>query len=128
MFKFLNLKDIEWKDAPRGYYLTDVKQHTLWEDKKTGATLALVKFPKGVADKIHSHPEALQITIGLSGEVEMPNGIMPMVPNIVITAEKGIAVKTLRARTAVNNTPTVCASTNTSHDDYQVEVRIRLLR
>jgi hypothetical protein len=41
MFKFLNFKDIEWKDAPRGYYFTNVKQHTLWEDKKTGATLAL---------------------------------------------------------------------------------------
>ena len=42
MFKFLNFKDIEWKDEPRGYYLTNVKQHTHWEDKKTGATPALV--------------------------------------------------------------------------------------
>jgi quercetin dioxygenase-like cupin family protein len=89
MFKFLNFKDIEWKDAPRGYYLTNVKQFTLWEDKKTGATLALVKFPKGVADKIHSHPEANQIVIGLSGEVMMPNGIMPLSPNMVITTSKG---------------------------------------
>ena len=89
MFKFLNFKDIEWKDAPRGYYLTNVKQHTLWEDKKTGATLALVKFPKGVADKMHSHPEATQVTIGLSGEVEMPQGIMPLIPNMLMTADKG---------------------------------------
>ena len=89
-FKFLNFKDIEWKDPPRGYYLTDVKQHTLWEDKKTGATLALVKFPKGVADKIHSHPEATQIVIGLSGEVLMPDGPMPLLSNMVITASKGV--------------------------------------
>ena len=58
MFQFLNFNEIEWEDTPRGYYLTDVKQKVLWEDPKTGATLALVKFPKGVADKIHSHPEA----------------------------------------------------------------------
>ena len=89
IFKFLDFKDLEWRDAPRGYYLTDVKQYTLWEDRKTGATLALVKFPKGVADKIHSHPEANQITIGLSGEVEMPNGIMPMLPHMVTTVWKG---------------------------------------
>jgi hypothetical protein len=30
IFKFLSFKDVEWKDAPRGYYLTNVKQHTLW--------------------------------------------------------------------------------------------------
>jgi quercetin dioxygenase-like cupin family protein len=90
MFKFLSFKDIEWKDAPRDYYLTDVKQHTLWEDKKTGATLALLKFPKGVGDKIHSHTEANQIVIGLSGEVEMPNGIIPILPNTLITTSKGV--------------------------------------
>ena len=90
VFKFLRFGDIEWKDATRGYYLTDVKQHTLWEDKKSGATLALVKFPKGVADKIHSHTEANQIIIGLSGEAEMPNGIMPLLPNNVMTISKGV--------------------------------------
>jgi hypothetical protein len=52
--------------------LTDVKQKTLWEDKKSGATLALLKFPPGVADKVQSHPEANQISIGFSGEIEMP--------------------------------------------------------
>jgi len=76
-WKTLLFKDIEWEDSPRGYYLTEVKQKVLWEDKNTGATLALVKFPEGVADKIHSHPGANQMTIGLSGEVEMPpNGII----------------------------------------------------
>ena len=58
MWQFLNFKDIEWEDSQRGYYLTQVKQKVLWEDRKTGATLVLVKFPPGVADKIHSHPEA----------------------------------------------------------------------
>ena len=91
MFQFLNFNDIEWEDTPRGYYLTDVKQKVLWEDPKTGATLALLKFPVGVADKIHSHPEATQITIGLSGELKMSPDADPMKvePTMVITAEKG---------------------------------------
>lgn len=90
MFKQLNFKDIVWENAPRGYYLTDVKQKTLWEDKKTGATLALLKFPPGVADRIHSHPEAKQITIGLSGEVEMPTSgvIAPLQPNMALTMDR----------------------------------------
>ena len=92
MFQFLNFKEIEWEDTPRGYYLTDVKQKVLWEDPKTGVTLALVKFPKGVADKIHSHPEANQITIGLSGGLLMPPNNVPtkIVPNMAATASKGV--------------------------------------
>ena len=91
MFQFLNFENIKWKDTPRGYYLSDVKQKVLWEDPKSGATLALVKFPKGVADKIHSHPEATQITIGLSGGLLMPpdNKPMKIEPNMVVTAPKG---------------------------------------
>jgi quercetin dioxygenase-like cupin family protein len=91
MFEFLNLEDIEWKNAPRGYYLTDVKQHTLWHDPNTGATLALMKFPKGVADEIHTH-EGTQITIGLSGELLMPpdNVKTKIKPNMVITAKSGV--------------------------------------
>ena len=71
--------------------MTDVKQKTLWEDKKTGATLALVKFPPGVADRIHSHPEANQITIGLSGELEMPpSGVVaPLQPNMALYMDQG---------------------------------------
>ena len=55
------------------------------------AFLYLVKFPKGVADKIHSHPEATQITIGLSGMVKMSPEADPMKvePNMVVTAGKG---------------------------------------
>ena len=91
MFEFLNFNEIEWEDTPRGYYLTDVKQKVLWEDPKTGATLALVKFPKGVADKIHSHPEAKQITIGLSGALKMSPEAEPMKvePTMVVTSQKG---------------------------------------
>jgi quercetin dioxygenase-like cupin family protein len=87
----LNFNDIEWEDTPRGYYLSDVKQKVLWKDENTGATLVLVKFPEGIADKIHSHPEANQITIGLSGEIEMPpNDVLTKVePNMVITMPKG---------------------------------------
>ena len=92
MFEFLKFDDIEWEDTPRGYYLADVKQKILWQDPNTGATLALVKFPKGVADKIHSHPEATQITIGLSGGLLMPpdNKSVKMEPNMVVTAGKGV--------------------------------------
>ena len=90
MFQFLNFNEIEWEDTPRGYYLTDVKQKTLWKDEKTGATLALIKFPEGVADKIHSHPEANQIVLGLSGEMEMPDGsLTPVSPNSVYLFDKG---------------------------------------
>jgi len=91
MFQFLNFNEIEWEDTPRGYYLTDVKQKVLWEDSTTGATLALVKFPKGVADKIHSHPQATQIAIGLTGGLLMPpdNKPMKIEPNMVVTATQG---------------------------------------
>ena len=70
----VDLEKGEWEIPPRGYYLTNVRQKTIWRDEKTGATLALVRFPEGVADKIHSHPDANQIVIGLSGEIEMPDG------------------------------------------------------
>ena len=67
---------MEWEDTPRGYYLTDVKQKTIYIDEKTGATLALIKYPPGVADKLHTHPEANQFFFPLSGEVEMKDGSM----------------------------------------------------
>jgi quercetin dioxygenase-like cupin family protein len=88
--RVVRFEDLEWEDPPRGYYLTDVKQKTLWRDEKTGTTLALIKFPEGVADKIHSHPEANQIVIGLSGEMEMPDGALVTVsPNSVYYFDKG---------------------------------------
>ena len=65
---------MSWEEPQRGYYLTDVKQKILWEDKKTGATMALIKFPVGVADEIHYHPEANQFVFCLNGEIEDQDG------------------------------------------------------
>jgi hypothetical protein len=67
MPKRINFDEIEWKDPPRGYYLTDVKQKTLWVNEETGAILALMKFPGGPVDKIHTHPNANQIVHPLTG-------------------------------------------------------------
>jgi quercetin dioxygenase-like cupin family protein len=74
MPKSVKFDDVEWEAPTRGYYLTDVKQKTLWVDEGTGATLALVKFPPGVADRLHTHPKANQIIYGLSGEINTPSG------------------------------------------------------
>jgi quercetin dioxygenase-like cupin family protein len=72
--KLADAKTLEWEAPPRGYYLADVKQKVLWEDEKTGAMVALLKFPIGVVDKVHSHPGANQLIYGLSGEVELGDG------------------------------------------------------
>jgi len=63
MPKNLSFDEVEWKPAPRGYYLTDVQQKTLWVNEETGATIVLVKFPPGIADKLHTHPNANQIAL-----------------------------------------------------------------
>ena len=76
MPKMVRFEDVEWEDAPKGYYLTDVKWKRLWVDQKTGATLVLIKFPPGISDKMHSHPEANQITYGLKGEIRTPMGVI----------------------------------------------------
>jgi hypothetical protein len=67
MPKRINFDELEWKDPTRGYYLSDVKQKTLWVNEETGATLALMKFPPGLVDKIHTHPKANQIVHPISG-------------------------------------------------------------
>lgn len=82
-------KNIEWEDPPRGYYLTDVKQKVLWKDEKTGAMMALVKFPVGVADKIHSHPEANQFFFPLSGEAEISEGSKTSLEGVLFYCPKG---------------------------------------
>jgi len=52
--------------------------------------LVLIKFPERVVDKIHSHPEANQMVIGLSGETEMPDGtIATLTPTSVFYFDKG---------------------------------------
>jgi quercetin dioxygenase-like cupin family protein len=72
--KVVDSKTLDWQEPPRGYYLTDVKEKVIWEDEKTGAKMALIKFPVGIADKLHSHPEADQFAYCLSGEVETDTG------------------------------------------------------
>ena len=49
---------------------TAVKQKVPWEDTETGATRVLLRFPPGVADKVHSHPAANQHVYGIRGEIE----------------------------------------------------------
>ena len=80
---------LEWVDPPRGYYLTKVKQKVLWEDKETGATMALVRFPVGVADKIHSHPEANQFCWALSGEWRTPDRVRIGLKDVLFFFPKG---------------------------------------
>lgn len=75
-FKYINLQipQIKWQDAPKGFYLTDVKEKILWENKKTGAIFLLGKAPIGLTDTPHIHPEANMLSYCLSGEIELPNG------------------------------------------------------
>lgn len=63
----LSFEEMGWETPTRGYYLTDVKQKTLWVNEETGATWALIKFPPGLADKTHIHPKANQLTCPLTG-------------------------------------------------------------
>jgi quercetin dioxygenase-like cupin family protein len=70
------LEEMEWEDAPKGYYITDVKRKVLWVDEESGATWALIKFPPGIGDKLHTHPQANQLTFGLSGEMKRPDGTL----------------------------------------------------
>jgi hypothetical protein len=60
-------EDLEWKDPPRGYYISDVKQKTLWVNEETGATWVLMKWPPGLLDKEHTHPKANQLALPLTG-------------------------------------------------------------
>ena len=84
------LEDIEWEDAPKSYYLTDVKRKVLWVDEETGATWVLLKFPPGIGDKLHTHPQANQMVFGLSGEMKRPDGtLIPVDGTSAIIFSKG---------------------------------------
>ena len=63
----VNFEDLEWEDPPRGYYISDVKQKTLWVNEETGATWVLMKWPPGLLDKKHTHPKANQLTLAMTG-------------------------------------------------------------
>ena len=80
---------MEWEDPPRGYYLTDVKQKTIYTDPDTGATIALLKYPPGVADYRHTHPQANQFFFPLSGQVERGDGLMDLNGSVVSIQYKG---------------------------------------
>ena len=71
----INGQEVEWKDAPKDQYLTDVKEHVLWQDEQTGATLALRKIPKGdIHEAVHKHPDANHWMFLFTGEVVYPDG------------------------------------------------------
>ena len=65
---------MEWEDAPKGNFLTKVKQRVLWKNEKTGATAVLYKYPLGLADPGHRHPDANQWVYAICGECELPAG------------------------------------------------------
>ena len=72
----MNGKEIKWQDPPKGDFWTDVKMYVLWQDKKTGANLTLLRAPK--SDKAvmgpHAHPNANEWSVYLAGEGETPDG------------------------------------------------------
>ena len=71
----VNKEEIEWKPFPDGWYITDVKYHVLWENPETGATLVLIKIPKGsVWEFPHSHPRSNQMGVSLSGKTVNEDG------------------------------------------------------
>jgi hypothetical protein len=67
MPKRIMFEDLEWKDPPRGYYISDVKQKTIWVDEESGAQWVLMKWPPGLLDHKHTHPKANQLVVPLSG-------------------------------------------------------------
>jgi oxalate decarboxylase/phosphoglucose isomerase-like protein (cupin superfamily) len=73
---FYNTHDREWVDAPKGYYLTDVKQKILWHDNDSGAMAVLIKLPPGISETVHYHPYANQWGLGLYGESEQTDGTL----------------------------------------------------
>jgi quercetin dioxygenase-like cupin family protein len=69
--------EMEWKETPRGYYLSDVKEKVLFQNPETGMKIALVKAPVGQMDKLHSHPEANQYALMLTGDRKWSLNITP---------------------------------------------------
>ena len=85
----VDTNDIEWEDPPRGYYLTDAKLKVIWRDEETGAMMALLKFPVGVADRVHSHPDANWLFFCLRGEVVSPQGVKTPMDGVFTYTPKG---------------------------------------
>ena len=78
MLKIVDPGKLEWSDPPRGYYLSEVKEKVLWRDEETGAKIAMVKAPVGVMDRRHTHPEANQFAMRLTGEMKWVSSHIPM--------------------------------------------------
>jgi hypothetical protein len=72
----VNGKEIRWEDPPKGEFFTDVKAHVLWQDKKTGANLTILKAPKSEKNVMapHAHPNANEWAMYLAGEFETADG------------------------------------------------------
>jgi hypothetical protein len=73
-YYFIRPNELKWQDAPKDFYLTSVKEKILWQNSDTGAMVTLCKFPVGLSDAPHIHPEATVMGYVLSGEVERPDG------------------------------------------------------
>jgi hypothetical protein len=69
-----NAGALEWTDAPKGMYLTAVKEKILWHDEKTGAIMTLNKFPPGLYASPRIRPKANAWFYTISGEAELPDG------------------------------------------------------
>jgi hypothetical protein len=65
---------VEWTDTPKDFYLTPVKEKILWQNPETGAMITVTKFPVGLSDAPHIHPDANVMGYVLSGEAENPDG------------------------------------------------------
>jgi hypothetical protein len=77
MTKMVFPDEMEWKETPRGYYLSDVRGKVLFQDQESGMKIALVKAPVGLMDKLHKHPDANQYVLRLSGERKWAFSITP---------------------------------------------------
>jgi hypothetical protein len=83
--------EMEWQDTPKGFYLTPAKEKILWQNPDTGAMITLTKFPIGLSDAPHIHPEATVMGYVLSGEMERPDGtIVSFPPHVFNCRPKGM--------------------------------------
>jgi DNA-binding PadR family transcriptional regulator len=69
-----HIQQMEWQDTPEGFYLTPVKEKIIWQNPDTGAVFGIMKFPPGLSDAPHIHPDANVMGYVLSGEAERPDG------------------------------------------------------
>ncbi|MHA1939077.1 MAG: hypothetical protein ACXACD_07330 [Candidatus Thorarchaeota archaeon] len=68
------IQQMEWQDVPDNFYLTPVKEKIMWQNPDTGAMFTVMRFPPGLSDAPHIHPEANVMAYIISGETERPDG------------------------------------------------------